>query len=231
MSQSILITAGGTSEPIDAVRLITNRSTGKTGVNIARLAHQKGWKVELLLARGLYPETKFPFPVHRFETVNELGELMEHGILLGQPKGLIHAAAVSDYVLDHVETTGIDSSQIHSPGTGKLSGHMESLRIFLKPAPRLLAKIRSEWRFKGFLVSFKLETDPEALLIQAQRSLLENGSDMVVANTWDSHEQFAHLVFAPDSQGATPPALIIPRGDLPLKVLDLIQQRPVIQLN
>jgi len=224
MTQSILITAGGTSEPIDAVRVITNRSTGKTGVTLANFAHEKGWDVDLLLARGLYPETKFPFPVHRFETVEELGALMKERIRIGQPTGLVHSAAVSDYVFDHAETVGPNPNKIQSPGTGKISGHLDSIRIILKPAPRLLAKIRSEWNFHGILVSFKLETDPEKLLIQSKRSLMDSGSDMVVGNTWGNHEESAMLVFGTDSKGETPAPLTIPRINLNSMILDFIQK-------
>lgn len=220
MNQSILITAGGTSEPIDSVRVLTNRSTGKTGVNLALLAYQKGWNVELLLARGLYADREFPFPVHRFETVDELGALMEQGVRLGKPGALAHVAAVSDYVMDFVESTGPDRVENHPPNLDKISGHLPSLRIVLKPAPRLLAKIRTDWNFRGFLVSFKLETDPEKLLVQARRSLKENGSDLVVGNTWDGHEKSAILFLGPDSQGQSPPPITIPRGDLPKKILD-----------
>jgi len=224
MTQSILITAGGTSEPIDAVRVITNRSTGKTGVTLANFAHEKGWGVDLLLARSLYPETKFPFPVHRFETVEELGALMKERIRIGQPTGLVHSAAVSDYVFDHAETVGPNPNKIQSPGTGKISGHLDSIRIILKPAPRLLAKIRSEWNFRGILVSFKLETDPEKLLIQSKRSLMDSGSDMVVGNTWGNHEESAMLVFGTDSKGETPAPLTIPRINLNSMILDFIQK-------
>lgn len=224
MTKSILITAGGTSEPIDSVRVITNRSTGKTGVNLANLAHSEGWTVELLLARGLYPETKFPFPVHRFETVNELGALMKESILARKPKGLVHAAAVSDYVVDQVETNGPNASIQRFPKSGKISGHMDSIRIVLKPAPRLLSKIRSDWRFNGILVSFKLETDPEKLLIQSKRSMLENGCDLVVGNTWENHEDSALLVFGPDRGDSIASHVIIPRGKLGSTILEFIEK-------
>lgn len=224
MTKSILITAGGTSEPIDAVRVLTNRSTGKTGVTLAVFAYQKGWNVDLLLARGLYPETKFPFPVHRFETVEELGELMKERIRIGQPIGLVHSAAVSDYVFDYVETIGLNPSKIQSPGTGKISGHLDSIRMVLKPAPRLLAKIRSEWKFHGILISFKLETDQEKLLIESKRSLMDNGSDMVVGNTWEKHEKSALLVFGTDSKGVNPAPVTIPRINLNAMILDFIQK-------
>ncbi len=225
MNRSILITAGGTSEPVDAVRVITNRSTGKTGVELANLAHRMGWKVELLLARGLYCETKFPFVVNRFETVEELGELLERGIRVGKPTGVVHAAAVSDYVLDHVESNEKNPPGTNSPKTGKISGHLESLRLVLKRAPRLLAKIRSEWHYEGILVSFKLETDPENLLLHARRSLQDNGSNMVVANTWENHRDSALLVFGPDPNGQTPLFIHIPRETLQIKILDFIEQQ------
>ncbi len=229
MTPFLLITAGGTSEPIDPVRLLTNRATGNTGVSIALDAHRRGWKVELLLARGLYPDTVFPFPTQRFESVDELGGLMETTLTKKNPCGVIHSAAVSDYVLDYVKSEASNDPATPLSCQHKIAGHLSSLTIVLKPAPKLLAKIRTDWQYQGYLASFKLETDPNRLLPKAEESLSRNQSNLVVANLWMDHHQSAWMVFQKGSNPQGQGPLQIPRNELAKRILDHFQshlQRP-----
>ena len=100
----ILITAGGTSEPIDQVRILTNRSTGHTGAELARLLRAQGHQITLLRATAAeaVPEIKQLL----FDSFDSLDFTLQ--TLLAQEKFdlIIHAAAVSDYRLDHVEING-----------------------------------------------------------------------------------------------------------------------------
>ncbi len=223
MTPFLLITAGGTSEPIDPVRILTNRATGNTGVGIAYDAHKRGLKVELLLAAGLFPNTIFPFPTYRFETVTALGNLMESTLTKGKPGGVIHSAAVSDYVLDYVINGDVKGSGFPNSGHHKIPGHHNSLTIVLKPAQRLLAKIRTDWGFQGYLVSFKLETDASQLLVKADESLCQNGCNLVVANTWEDHQNWLWLVFNKTQNLDCQSPLQIQRTDLSKRILDDFQ--------
>ena len=225
MTPFLLITAGGTSEPIDPVRILTNRASGNTGLTLAWDAHNRGWNVELLLARGLFPESNFPFPTQRFESVTELGKLMESTITQSKPCGVIHSAAVSDYVLDYVNRAESKESAIPISCQHKIPGHLNSLTVVLKPAPRLLAKIRTDWRFKGYLASFKLETDPIRLLATAEESLCRNGCNLVVANTWEGHQNSAWLVFNKAENPENPSPMQIPRNELSRRILDHFQSQ------
>src|SRR5690606_19807533 len=96
LTMKLLITAGPTREPIDAVRFISNRSTGKMGLALAQAGAAVGHDVTLLLGPG--PERRDELAgvrTYRFESSAELKQLLEAHF-----RGcdvLIMAAAVSDY--------------------------------------------------------------------------------------------------------------------------------------
>ncbi len=157
----VIVTAGGTQEPIDPVRLISNRSSGKMGYAIANAARDRGASVTLITA-----PTSIPIPrgvdVRTVTTALDMQRAI-HASLAGADV-LIMAAAVSDY-------------RVASPVDHKIKRDGEDLILRLIPNPDVIAGVKSETLVK---VGFAAETDD--LLINARRKLEAKGLDLIVAN-------------------------------------------------
>ena len=185
----ILITAGGTSEPIDDVRKITNRSTGKLGLAIGeRLLREYPNKIEKLYylhgETADYPGDPRVEPVRIGGTV-DLKERLTEILTKDSIDAVIHSMAVSDYMVDKVTTveaikTGVESAEI----TGnKISSSIDDLAIILKRTPKIISIIK-ELSPRTKLVGFKLLSNvPHEELIAVAKGLMEkNRCDFVLAN-------------------------------------------------
>ncbi|MGD8346883.1 MAG: phosphopantothenoylcysteine decarboxylase [Lysobacterales bacterium] len=176
----ILVTAGGTEEPLDGVRYIGNLSTGLTGLNIARTFGAHGWDVYLLHGRrvdvsGLDCET------NAFRTFDDLGSSLKALLETHHFDAVVHLAAVSDYRLASIE---LDGEVLPADTTGKIeSGHELVLR--LAPNPKLLDSLK-QWSANPDIriVAFKLTNDPDpARRKTAIEDLLARGTaEFVVHN-------------------------------------------------
>jgi phosphopantothenoylcysteine decarboxylase/phosphopantothenate--cysteine ligase len=163
----ILVTAGPTVEYIDPIKFITNRSSGKMGIAIARAAADRGAEVTLIYGPG----TEVPphgVDVVRVRTTEEMREAFERE-LIGGYDIIVSTAAAQDFMVE-------------CPSEQKLK-HSEPVSLKLVPAPRILNGAR-KLAPTAFIVGFKAEyqaTD-EQLLETARGKLRENELDMVVAN-------------------------------------------------
>lgn len=186
---NILITAGGTSERIDDVRRITNSSTGRLGYAIGS-AFAKGYAGEvdkiyyLHGMRASYPESDLVTPV-TIGGVEDLMREMERILTTEKIDAVIHAMAVSDYVVNEVTT--LDRIRGLDDGTdlsgNKISSDIEDLVIHMKRSPKVIGNIR-KWSADPVLVGFKLLSGvPHEELIDVGCRLMEkNGCDFVLAN-------------------------------------------------
>ncbi len=173
----MLITAGPTHEPIDAVRFIGNRSSGKLGAAVAAAAAEAGWRVLLLLGPvKIEPPKHRLIATHRFMTTADLEKLL--GKHQADADALIMAAAVADF----------------RPGAvakgGKLRRTAKGLTLKLEPTPDLLAgcaKARARKHLQQVLVGFALEKREE-LEASAKGKLVRKGVDAVVANELETME-------------------------------------------
>lgn len=200
---NLLVTAGNTQTLIDKVRCITNIFSGRTGSQIAAHAYDRGHNVTLLTSHPNVlnelptqrPRTEPEFFVKAYQTFDDLEQLMESTVLSGKFDAIIHAAAVNDY---HVVGTYVrqnDDGSLIDVTSGKVKSTHQDLWIRLQPAPKLVDKIRSDWRFTGTLVKFKLEvgtTDAELLRI-AERSRQHSDADFIIANTLEGMQEWAYL--------------------------------------
>lgn len=162
----ILITAGPTREPIDAVRFIGNRSSGKMGLALAHAAIEAGHEATLLLGPAVEP-SQLPAGcrIYRFESSAELKQLLgahwpDHDVLL-------MAAAVADY----------------RPATvapGKIA-RQDSLTLRLEATPDLVALAAATKGPSQRVVAFALE-DPAHLEARAIQKMRRKGVDAIVAN-------------------------------------------------
>lgn len=215
---NLLVTAGNTLVPIDRVRCITNIFTGRTGAGIALHAHNKGHTVTLLTS---HPEvvailTQRPpggdrWHLHPYRTFEDLQALMTTHVQNAGLDGIIHCAAVSDYLAAGVYApnphTHFDPASARwcgegdqAPGlvdraAGKVKSDEPELWLRLVRSPKLVDRIRSDWGFTGLLVKFKLEValNDEQLLDIAEYSRKQSDADLMVANTLEGASEFAYL--------------------------------------
>lgn len=162
---NILVTAGPTVEPIDTVRHITNRSTGKMGYALARAARLRGASV--ILVSG--PTTLTPPPGVTFSQIKTAEEMRE-AVLENQLDCdvIIKAAAVSDY-------------RPRATTSHKIKKGDDPLTLELVKNPDILAQLGSAKKDSPcILVGFAAET--EDLIANAKEKLRTKNLDMIVAN-------------------------------------------------
>ncbi len=174
----VLITAGPTHEPIDAVRYIGNRSSGRLGVALSDEAARRGCAVTLLLGPTPRHPNDSRVEVARFQTSADLERLLN--VHLGRCDVLVMAAAVADY------RPRVPAGQL----SGKLKRQDGPLVLELEPTRDQIAWC-SERRLPGqVLVGFALE--PRDRLEESARDKLSRKRiDLIVANpleTMDSEE-------------------------------------------
>jgi len=161
--ESILITAGPTQEPIDPVRYISNRSSGKMGYALASEAIRRGARVILISG-----PVNLPAP-HRAELVRVQTAKEMYDAVLGHLEDatiIIKSAAVADYYLAEVSKQKIKKTAMR-------------LSLDLEPTPDILAAVGERKRDR-LLIGFAAET--QNLIEEARRKMISKRCDMVVAN-------------------------------------------------
>jgi phosphopantothenoylcysteine decarboxylase/phosphopantothenate--cysteine ligase len=159
---TVVVTAGGTREPIDAVRVIANRSSGKQGYAIAAEAASRGAAVVLVSTVDL------PAPPGVDVVPVETAEQMEDAVTTRAGADVIvMAAAIADF-------------RPKLAAAGKLKKHEGPPEIVLEPTPDILAGLGARKRAGQLLVGFAAETDD--LLANAETKLAAKRLDLVVAN-------------------------------------------------
>ena len=161
--ETILVTAGPTEEPLDPVRFISNRSSGKMGYALAQAAAQRGARVILVSGPVQLPEPAGVHVIHVRTAVEMRNAVMEH---LAETSIIVKSAAVADYHLSRVPQHKVK----------KTSARMS---LDLDPTPDILAELGQK---KGdrLLIGFAAET--ENLTESARQKLKTKNCDMVVAN-------------------------------------------------
>ncbi len=165
----LLLTAGPTHEPIDAVRFIGNRSSGKLGIALADEAARSGWKVTLLLGPVAHAPSEPSVETIGFESTADLERRLQE--LLPSHDVLVMAAAVSDY---RPAVSEVDL-------TSKRRRTSAGMALKLDPTPDLLAGCSARRRQEQLLVGFALEP-AEELAASARRKLARKRVDLIVAN-------------------------------------------------
>jgi len=158
----VVVTSGATSEPIDPVRVLTNRASGRTGRAVARACYVRGADVTLV-----HDGEDVPYAtVERVETAAEM--LAATLDACADADALISAAAISDYTVEPAE------SKIRSK---------QDLTLDLTPTKKLIDTVREEYPDLP-IVGFKAETSGEddAMIAEARRILDRADLAFVVAN-------------------------------------------------
>ena len=164
--KNVLISLGGTFEPIDSVRGITNKSSGKMGLALAKQAYILGANVTLVVA-NVTVEVSSLFNVIHVETSKEMAEVIFN--IVEDYDVFISTAAVSDFEVVERRTKKIDSDS--------------SLAISLKPTVKIIRQIK-KINPSIFLVGFKAEFNisREDIICCAKKQINDAGTDLVVAN-------------------------------------------------
>ena len=158
----VVVTAGATKERIDPIRILTNRSSGKTGRAVARALYVRGAKVTLVQDGPDVPYAD----VVAVETADEMMEACRRTAATAD--ALVSAAAISDFTADAVD------QKIRSGSP---------LSVDLRPTPKLIDSVREAYPDLP-IVGFKAETsgDDEAMIAEAERIRDRVDLAFVVAN-------------------------------------------------
>ncbi len=202
----LLVTGGPTCEDIDAVRFLSNRSTGRMGIELAAAAAARGWPTLLVLGpTALAPPT--PVSCLRVRSAAEMGA----AVMAAFPwcEVLVMAAAVADY-------TPL------APREGKLKKNDGELVLRLKRTADILAEVsRQPEREKKHLIGFALE---ETLELEAGKRKLEaKGLDTVVLNTPAAFGADASEVCIITASGVVDKLGHVRKSKLAAVVLDLLE--------
>jgi phosphopantothenoylcysteine decarboxylase/phosphopantothenate--cysteine ligase len=174
----ILITSGGTTEDIDDVRVITNKSTGKTAAALAESLVEAGFQVTYLHSEKA-AQPALNCKKITFQTYNDLKKELEEALRTENYSAVIHAAAVSDYsVVKH---------------NGKISSDTDEIQLTLKRNAKLINEIK-KWSPKSSLIGFKLTSGADEPTVQAKVDKLfaDAGCDLVVQNDWQQKQNGNH---------------------------------------
>jgi phosphopantothenoylcysteine decarboxylase/phosphopantothenate--cysteine ligase len=169
--KTFVVTAGGTQEPLDPVRFIGNRSSGKQGLAIARAASARGAKVTLIAANLEVVEA---FDTIHVSTVKELQSALN--VVDAKTDCLVMVAAVGDFRL----------AAPHDQKIKKVSDEGD-LQLTLERTPDLLSETSTRLRADGadcIVVGFAAETSTSQTELEelAKEKLNRKGCDFLVAN-------------------------------------------------
>lgn len=167
--KKVLVISGATAEPVDPIRVVTNRSSGRMGVELAAAAYRRGAEVHLWNAWGLVALPDY-LAVRRFETVEDLLRLVRDANL-EQFAAILMPAALSDFA--------------PVPVRDKISADGGKVRLEMRPLPKVITTVRKRAP-DAVLVAFKAESKRTLVLPRSRLRLREYGADLVVGNSTDA---------------------------------------------
>jgi phosphopantothenoylcysteine decarboxylase/phosphopantothenate--cysteine ligase len=177
-----IVTAGPTFEPLDAVRRLTNFSTGRLGSELVNYLTARGHEATLLIAQqATYRGERHARQTDTFTTTANLRERLQ---ALAKPAvaAVFHAAAVSDFTFGKVWRRSPQGELVELKG-GKLSTREGTLLAELLPTPKIIAELR-QWYPTAWLVGWKYEVEGSRadVIRLAEQQLADCRTDACVAN-------------------------------------------------
>ncbi len=201
--KNILITAGSTRGYLDAVRYITNTSTGKLGREIAYEAMSRGAAVTYIYgADSLFPMLQdhnnikpSQLELIEIETNNDLVKVIREKLKKKKFDAIVHAMAVADYVPARAKSDKTPSKK------------KEWLLKLIK-TPKVITIIRDLWP-DALLVGFKLEVNrtKDDLIKTARRFLIKSRANVIVANDYKNISRKRHIAYMVAGDSKTPKPL------------------------
>ena len=208
----VVVTAGGTREPIDPVRYLGNRSSGKMGNALARAAANAGADVTLITTVEP-PDEVGSLHVVSVETAASMARALEDA--LPRASVLLMAAAVADY-----RPVRVSHDKIKKRG--------EALTLELEPTEDILTSLRdAPYRDSLFVVGFAAETSD--LLANAQRKVRDKGLDLIVLNDVSRDDiamgSDSNEVTVIDSDGVVEEVHRAPKDEVAEAILRIVTER------
>jgi len=210
MVKRILITSGPTRAPLDAVRFISNRSTGRFGTLLAKEALRHGASVTMICGAG----SETPTPHRRLrlipiETNRDVERALRQELTRRHYFAVIHAMALLDFAPVRVRR-------------GKVASRGGAWLVRLRPTEKIVSKIK-RWLPGSFLVGFKLEggVSEKKLLQKGRRLLRESRADLVVANQLRPGGDERHAGYLLTAEGRSA-GRIVGKSRLAAKIISLI---------
>lgn len=200
----VVVTAGGTREPLDPIRFLGNRSSGQMGYALARAARDRGARVTLITTTGQPP----PFGVEgvAVETAAEMGEAVLGR--LPETDLLLMAAAVADY-----RPAAVAEHKIKKSETERTVTLVRTIDI--------LSQVAERRRADQVIVGFAAET--EDLIVHAQDKLHRKKLDLIVAN--DARQAMGaaeNQVVLLSADGRVEELPLLPKEEVAHRILDRV---------
>jgi phosphopantothenoylcysteine decarboxylase/phosphopantothenate--cysteine ligase len=202
----ILVTAGGTQEPIDPVRYISNHSSGKMGYALAEAARDRGAKVTLVTAPTPLPEP-IGVDVVKVNTAQEMHQAVEK--VATRADALVMAAAVADY-------------RPIKAAKDKIKKGEAGLTLKLEPTLDILSSV------KGNFIKVGFAAESSNLMENAEQKLTQKGLDLIVANDITASDSGfgtdTNRVTIIDRKGKVDSLSLMPKREVADKVLDRVAE-------
>jgi phosphopantothenoylcysteine decarboxylase/phosphopantothenate--cysteine ligase len=213
MGRHVVVSAGGTREPLDPVRFLGNRSSGKQGYALARTAVARGARVTLIEANTGLPDPA-GVDVVRVGTAVQLREAVLKAA--ADADAVVMAAAVADF-----------RPAVYAEGKIKKKDGEEPAPVALVRNPDILAEISAERARPGqVVVGFAAETDD--ILLNGRRKLARKGCDLLVVNEVGEDRTFGaedNEAIVLSTQGEETPVPHGPKEELADTLWDLVAGR------
>lgn len=178
--ERVIVTGGPAVSHVDAMRVLTNRSTGELAIRLANALAEAGAHVDAWIGEG----ATSAIPRHedvRWRTFSTNQDVLDKFIAVHaegiKVAAVFHAAALSDFIVDHAEH--LDGRVIRDE---KISSKIEEVRLVLKSAPKVLRQLRSLFPL-AYLCGWKFEAgDSTAARNAAQDQIHSDQTDACVLN-------------------------------------------------
>jgi len=180
--KNILVIGGGTAEPIDDVRMLCNKSSGKTALTLSRIGWYQGANVSLWIGKTNQSIPSY-IPINYFSTLSDIKKLIEKTDL-SYYDFIILCAALSDFIPQRKK--------------GKIQSSTLKLDITCTRAQKILPLLRKHAP-QATIVGFKLQTTKDQSIKEAQTLLKKTNCNFVVANTIDSIDNTTHELWLIES--------------------------------
>ena len=204
--KNIVVTAGGTQEPVDPVRCLTNRSSGKMGYAIAEAARNRGAQVTLISAPTSLP-TPPGIKVIDVNTAEEMLKAVQETVK--KADALIMAAAVADF------------RPIAAAGKKIKRADLSDLTLELEKTPDILAQVKGDFIRVGFAA------ESHDVVANARDKVKRKGLDLIVANDITEKDcgfgTETNRVTIIDSRGKVDELPLMPKGEVADQILDRVK--------
>jgi phosphopantothenoylcysteine decarboxylase/phosphopantothenate--cysteine ligase len=205
VGKKIVVTAGGTQEPVDPVRCLTNRSSGKMGYALAEAARDRGAQVVLVSAPSALPKP-VGVDVVNVGTAQEMYEAVKKAV--DKADALVMAAAVADYRTKKVAGSKIKRQQV------------ASLTLELERTPDILGEVKGKFLRIGFAA------ESENLVANAKEKLQRKQLDLIVANDITAKGSGigadTNQVVIIDREGKVEELPLLPKREVADRILDKV---------